>query len=116
MLEVTLPPLLVVLLCFRQRSKLILQTFDQQFLMILCFGPIAFTTVFSVLTGAHIHFMWATPLFNLFGIFLMVWIHPLITKKSLRHYVFATTGIFLIWVLLFMGSPSYTLHNPSRRS
>lgn len=102
MVEVILPPLLVTLLCFRERNKLKLKTFDQQFLLFLCFGPLALTTIFSLFTGAHIHFMWATPLFSLFGIFLMVRLHPVITRDNLRRYIILTTAIFLTWVLVYL--------------
>ena len=45
--------------------------------------------------------MWATPLFNLFGIFMVYWLQPKVTKQNLKIYAVTILVVASLWLIGF---------------
>lgn len=56
--------------------------FDKCFLIIIGLGPFVSTIILGIISGAKIIPRWSTPYFYLYGILLLLWLRPLIDRKS----------------------------------
>lgn len=63
------------------------------FLLCMGLGPLIVTLLYSMVSGALLHTGWRTPLFSLFGLLLVAWLQPVITRARFYRLV---TIIFLL--------------------
>jgi 4-amino-4-deoxy-L-arabinose transferase-like glycosyltransferase len=91
--------------CFRkslqQPAQFAVDAFAWRYVTVLCFAPIMFTAFFSAITGAKINHMWQTPLFNLLGLWAVLWLQPIFSGRRLVAYAiclgiafFSLAGIY----------------------
>lgn len=88
----------------KEKINFYINGFDQQFLLSMFLGPFIYVLLFLLLTGAKFRFVWATPLFNLVGIILIVQLKPALTPKKLRNYFIIVTVFVIVWMLAFLGN------------
>ena len=95
MLSVIVPTLIAFSVIFFRRDKSLPEStpFNRIFFSVLCWGPFAFTFVFSIITASSIRYSWMTPGFLLVGIFMVMFWRPLV--NNLRF------GLLLLFVLVF---------------
>lgn len=99
-----LPLIAVAFFCFRKRDQeaASLDSFTWQYLLSMGFGPVFFTLLFILFTGADFRSPWATPLFSLWGILFIAWWRPLLTRKNLFHYTLLISLVFIFWCLFYI--------------
>jgi hypothetical protein len=98
-------PMLIMFspLFFAKKIKSDVGAFNRQFLWIVGVGPFLLALMYSALTGAWLHSLWAFPFFSFAGIILMVWVKPSLTKQSLKPF-FLTMIILACLVLILRAS------------
>jgi len=91
--EAFLPAVAMALLFFvgdepRDHSTRIpVNRFDRLFLLFVGVGPFLLTILLSAFTGMKLRAGWGTPLLSLWGILLMVWLHPPVTVKRFYRFI-----------------------------
>jgi 4-amino-4-deoxy-L-arabinose transferase-like glycosyltransferase len=97
-----LPLVIIFNCCFKQKTNYSLTLFNKQYIYMLCFGPLILSLLFAVITGARMIFMWSTVLFNLFGLFLVVYYQPVINAQNSKHFFLAVLTLFFIYLLAYI--------------
>jgi 4-amino-4-deoxy-L-arabinose transferase-like glycosyltransferase len=107
---VFLPPLVLTLLLMtgRQpmlaRSRLHIDSFNQQFLFYLGVLPYLLTVLLSALTGIKLRAGWGEPLLSLWGIIVMAWLQPNITPAKFYRFLVLFFSLFALTVTLYAVS------------
>jgi 4-amino-4-deoxy-L-arabinose transferase-like glycosyltransferase len=100
----------VLLLCpfyGRIREPINLNTFQWQFLLTLCLGPLLLSLLLGLITGDYFPPRWLTPYFFPFGILAVVLVKPYCTPTRLHYF---SILLILFSLLLFAARIcSYTL-------
>ena len=103
-----LPAFLLFRFCFTANRISKPNDFNLLYLSFMLLGPIGLTILFTMATGADTYFSWGTPLFNQFGLFLMVLFQPSFTEMQIKRFLKGLLLISLTWVILFLWEE--TLH------
>lgn len=77
-----------------------LTKFEKQFLCIIGFGPFVLTVVTAIIFRMTLHTLWGTPLLILWGLILVAFTQPYITKPKFYRFV---SGVALIFLLMLGG-------------
>jgi 4-amino-4-deoxy-L-arabinose transferase-like glycosyltransferase len=99
-----LPVLLFLLIALMGKRPVFatfhLKVFDQQFLLMLGFGPLLLTILLAVGTGIKLRAGWGEPLLSLWGIMLLAWLPPNLT--SMKFYR-TLAAVFCLMVATLVG-------------
>lgn len=79
-------------------QKTPVSTFNKAFLFYVGLGPFLFTMLLSVIFGIYLRAGWGMPLLSLWGIILLTYIQPNITKAKI--YTFLSAIFILLCVML----------------
>ena len=85
---------------FRIAPPLAISTFDKQFLFFMGLGPFLLTVLLSLLLGIKLRAGWGMPLLSLWGVLLIAWVQPAVTKPKLIRFIIA---VFTMMSLLLAG-------------
>lgn len=72
---------------FCKRDKSSIGRFNWTFLWVVGAGPLILTLLDSLLTGGWLNAKWAVPYFSCFGIMLIAWWRPIITKRAFKQFI-----------------------------
>lgn len=91
--------------CFRKRDPRCapISPDNMIYLRVMCFGPLALTLLFSLLSGGKIRFTWVTPCFSLLGLFLAAAWRPAVSLVQIRLLV----GIVALFGMVYAGGFTY---------
>lgn len=81
-------------------TKLKLASFDKAFLFYLGLGPFLLTILLSIIFGITLRAGWGMPLLSLWGIILLAWLQPTLTRKKIYAFI---TLIFVLLATLLSG-------------
>lgn len=98
-----LPALLLLLFLYPyQRAKTIDSTnlFNRRFLWYMGVGPFLLTLFLSFLFGIHLRAGWGMPLLSLWGLLILFYLNPKITKAKLTRF---TSAVFILLLMLVTG-------------
>lgn len=106
-MEVLLPAVLLFsILLLGKKPVLVarpsLTTFDKTFLLFLGFGPFFMTVLLSLVFGMKLRAGWGQPLLSLWGILLVTWLTPRLTRE--RFIAFIAFLVLLFTVMLSVYS------------
>jgi 4-amino-4-deoxy-L-arabinose transferase-like glycosyltransferase len=116
--EVLLPTLILFSLLFLGKrnvipnNKLSVTHFDKTFLFYLGLGPFLLTLLLSLILGITLRAGWGMPLLSLWGIILITFIQPHITKMKLYSFI----AIIFIFMGILLTGYSYSLLNSATSS
>jgi len=101
--EVLLPSLFLFAILLLGKKPILmalprLSTFDKSFLFFTGFGPFLMTLLLSAIFGMKLRAGWGQPLMSLWGIILLTWITPRITRE--RFFSFIAFLIILSTVMI----------------
>lgn len=99
--ETFTPALLLCLLLLIKNSrseKSSMDRFNRDFLLCIGLGPFLLTLLLSILFGIKLRAGWGMPLQSLWGIILVAWLQPMLTKK--RMLIFMTSIYSMISILV----------------
>ncbi len=90
--EVLLPALLLFSILFLGKKPFLaarppLAAFDKAFLLIAGFGPFLMTILLSAIFGMKLRAGWGQPLLSLWGILLVTWITPRLTRERFTAFI-----------------------------
>lgn len=108
--EVLLPALLLFSVLFmgekprRLKPPMMINSFDQAFLFWVGAGPLLFTILLSAISGIKLRAGWGQPLFSLWGIILVAWAQPYLTKEKLYRFIAVIFGFLVITVMAYSAS------------
>lgn len=74
-------------LFFNPRTSVSIGRFNKLFLWYIGIGPLLLALLYSVVTGAWLHSLWAFPLLSFGGIILVAWYKPVISKNTLKRFL-----------------------------
>lgn len=77
-----------------------LTSFENKFLIVIGFGPLFFTVIIAAIAKMSLHTLWGTPLLSLWGLALVAWTQPVITKQKFYRF---TISIFIVFFLILAG-------------
>lgn len=89
-------------------TKVIISRFNKIFLVVLGFGPFVITVILAVLLKISLHVMWGTPLLSLWGLMLVTFLQPCITKVKFYRFVSAVLVVFFSVVTIYAYNIIYT--------
>lgn len=92
---------LVAFFFLRAPEKYRIDRFDRIFVNVICWGPLALSICFSLITGGKIQYSWMLPCFSLVGLFYLVNVKPRITLPGLGLLVAAVALANLAAGLVF---------------
>lgn len=84
--------------------------FNKQFLWIVGVGPYLITVLLALIAGWQLHTMWGTPLLSCWGLLLMYYVQPTITRARFYRFLVAVWVVFIAllcgyaWVMLKPGN------------
>lgn len=95
-IEVLLPALLLFSILLLGKKPILIKrpplaTFDKTFLLFMGLGPFFLTVLLSAIFGMKLRAGWGQPLLSLWGIILVLWITPRLTRERFISFL-----IFLI--------------------
>ncbi len=97
------------------QSKKHIRTFDKQFLFYAGMGPFLLTLLLSILLGIKLRAGWGMPLLSLWGVILLAYTQPHLTKIKLYgfySFIFILMGVFLYgYRLSLIDSPDASSAN-----
>jgi 4-amino-4-deoxy-L-arabinose transferase-like glycosyltransferase len=99
--EVFLPALFLSLILFIRNSPATwhMNSFNMRFLIIVGLGPFLLTLLLSALTGIQLRAGWGQPLLTFWGLALLAWFKPIITRKRFIIFVMASLTLFIAVVM-----------------
>jgi 4-amino-4-deoxy-L-arabinose transferase-like glycosyltransferase len=83
----------------KSKPSLDLPTFERQYLYTMAFGPFLLTLLLGAITGSGIDNNWFVPYFSLFGVVLVYWTKPVLTRKT-------TVTFVTLFIVILVGTPS----------
>jgi len=86
--------------------------FNKQFLWIVGMGPYAITVLLSLLAGWQLHTLWGTPLLSCWGLLLVYYLQPTITRA--RFYRFLAAVLLVFTALI--GGYTFVMLKPGNTS
>lgn len=113
-----LPALLLFLVLFIGKKpqslppSFTVKTFDRQFLFVVGMGPFLLTVLLSLLLGIKLRAGWGMPLLSLWGILLVSYCKPALTRIKLHRFIaviFSVMALLIIgycYALIYPNSPS----------
>jgi len=78
--------------------------FDQLFLLLMTWGPLATTLAYSALTGTHMRSMWGMPLFSCVGLWLVYTLGPALDEVRNRRLMYGAFLSFFTALIAYIGS------------
>jgi 4-amino-4-deoxy-L-arabinose transferase-like glycosyltransferase len=101
-------PVIILFLPFffcTRNTRTSIGRFNALFLWIVGLGGLWAALIYSAVTGAWLHSLWAFPFFSVVGILLVAWWRPIISRQSLKQFlillvtlVVLTAGIRGAWL------------------
>lgn len=79
-------------------EKKALSASDRQFLLWFGIGPFCLVLLLSLTTGMALHSGWGQPLTSLWGLILVAYIQPSLTKKNFYRFLAIFLGLFAIGI------------------
>lgn len=94
-------PLILLSIPFIKRRRKIKDTylqhdFDKLFFLILAFGPLVFSIIFSLLMNTELAPRWAVPFFSFVGIVWIAYLNPTIDTTTIKRFF----GLTVVWISL----------------
>jgi 4-amino-4-deoxy-L-arabinose transferase-like glycosyltransferase len=74
-------------------ERIAVSSFDKQFLLYLGLGPYLLTVLTSALTGIQLRAGWGEPLLSLWGVMLIAFVQPRITRQRFNAFIIAFVGL-----------------------
>lgn len=121
-LEVLLPALLLFSILFLGKKPIFaarpsLTNFDKTFLLFMGFGPFLLTILLSAIFGMKLRAGWGQPLLSLWGIMLVTWLTPRLTRERFLSFivflaVLATVMISVYSIALIRGNKPSSANFP----
>lgn len=91
---VTILPILLLLWPFIRRQKA--DAVNRSFFSILFLGPFVLSALLSLVTGMWLYTMWAVPFFSLTGVWLLGYLRPQFTSKSMALFKVSACIVLLL--------------------
>jgi 4-amino-4-deoxy-L-arabinose transferase-like glycosyltransferase len=107
--EVLLPSLpLLGLLCIGKKNPQPVEfspsTFDKKFIAWMALGPFLLTVLISAIANIKLRAGWGQPLWSLWGILLLVWIQPQITRARLMRFLVVFSTYFILLIVAYCAA------------
>ncbi|WP_157966589.1 glycosyltransferase family 39 protein [Fastidiosibacter lacustris] len=81
-------------------EKPYIDQYNRRFLFYVGIAPFLLTVLISMVSGWKVHTMWGIPLLSLWGVILIVWTKPILTKAKVYRVILIAA---LVTILLMIG-------------
>lgn len=81
-----------------------ISVFDQRFLWVMGTFVYVITVLLGISTGWQLHTLWGTPLLSFWGLLLVAFVRPCITKVRFQRFVAAVLVVFTIYLAAYIIS------------
>jgi 4-amino-4-deoxy-L-arabinose transferase-like glycosyltransferase len=87
-----------------RKTRSIPSNFDNVFLTMVTWGPLATTVGYAALTGSHMLSMWGMPLFSFVGLWLVYQLWPDLSQQHMQRIGHGALFSFFIALTLYLGT------------
>ncbi|MEO8402692.1 MAG: glycosyltransferase family 39 protein [Gammaproteobacteria bacterium] len=107
--EVLIPAILLFLILFIGKKPFLidrppLSSFDKTFLFFLGMGPFILTILLSAVFGMKLRAGWGQPLLSLWGIILVAWFTPYLTRERFFSFIALLVSLSVVMITVYCAS------------